>query len=153
MTTRVPEPMRRLLLGSAAVAVLAAGVQRSGHASTAWPHRATLTGLHDRPASLRAYSLGGDLIIAVDASGQFTTAVTATPRLRALSKRDTIRARTPATFPLDLSKGPVVFLAEGHDSVRLTVGHNPFGSVEPVTAMGREFTVTLVGRRFVIDAR
>ena len=51
--------------------------------AAAWPHRAILTGLHGRQVVFRAYTLGGDLIIAVDASGQRTIAPAAIPSLRA----------------------------------------------------------------------
>ena len=119
----------------------------------AWPHRAILTALHGRPAAFRAYTLGGDLIIVVDASSHLTTALTPIPSVRALSAKDTIRAETPADFPLDLSKGPVVFVAEGRDSLHLVVGRNPNGSIDQVAADGRKFTVRLVNGRFMIDTR
>lgn len=118
----------------------------------AWPHRARLTALHQRPVAFRAYTLGGDFIIAVDASGHRTDPA-ASALIRFLTEKDTIRAQTPADFPLDLSKGAVVFVAEGSDSLHLVVGRNPFGGVNQVSANGRKFTVRLVGNRFVIDSR
>ena len=118
-----------------------------------WPHRAIVTTLHGRAAAFRAYTLGGDLIIAVDASGRYTTTQSAYPRLRALTAADTVRAATPANFALNLSKGPVVFVAEGSDSLRIVVGRNPFGAIDQVTANGRRFTVRLVADKFVIDTR
>jgi hypothetical protein len=75
------------------------------------------------------------------------------PSLRALTAADTIRAETPADFPLNLSKGPVVFVAEGRDSLHLVVGRNPFGRIDQVAADGRKFTVRLVADRFVVDTR
>jgi len=124
----------------------------TGPGSAAWPHRARLTALHQRPVVFHAWTIGGELIFTVDASGHRTDPAMIS-RVRALSVRDTIRAETPADFPLDLLKGPVVFVADGGDSLQLTVGRNPYGSVDPVSATGRKFTVRLVDDRFVIEAR
>lgn len=139
------------------IALLALAVIGRGSVVTpppvAWPHRAILTALHGGPVAFRAYTLGGDLIIVVDASSHLTTALTPIPSVRALTAKDTIRAATPANFPLDLSKGPVVFVAEGRDSLHLVVGRNPNGSIEQVAADGRKFTVRSVNGRFVIDTR
>jgi hypothetical protein len=121
--------------------------------AAAWPHRAILTGLHGRSVAFRAYTLGGDLIIKVDASGRRATAPAALPPMRALTATDTIRAETPADFPLNLSKGAVVFVAERGDSLHLVVGKNPYGNIDRVTADGRKLTVRLVADRFVIDSR
>jgi hypothetical protein len=122
-------------------------------ASAAWPHRAIVTAVHERPVAFRAYTLGGTLIIAVDASGRRTTTPTAIPTLRALTNMDTIHAQTPADFPLDLSKGPVVFIADGDDSLNVIVGRNPFGSIDRVSATGRRLTVRLLAEKFVVDSR
>jgi hypothetical protein len=111
-----------------------------------------LTSLHRRPVTFRAYTLGGDFIITVDVSGH-RVAPAASSRVRYLTANDTIRAETPADFPLDLSKGPVVFVAEGGDSLHLVVGRNPYGSASRVSANGQKFTVRLVGDRFVIESR
>ena len=145
--------MFRLSLGLLVLTLGGRGSIASPPAAAAWPHRAVLTGLHGRPAPFRAYTLGGDLIIAVDASGRYTTTPSAIPRLRALAAADTIHAETPANFPLNLSKGPVVFVAEGRDSLHILVGRNPHGSIDQVTADGRMLTVRLVVDRFVIDTR
>jgi hypothetical protein len=112
-----------------------------------------VTSLHGRPVAFPAYTLGGDLIIEVDASGRRTTTLASVPSVRALTAKDTIRAETPADFPLNLSKGPVVFVAEGNDSLHLVGGRNPYGSIDRVTADGRKFTVRLTADRFVIDTR
>ena len=144
--------MTRLSVGLLALAVFGRSTASTSGAF-AWPHRAILTSADGRPAAFRAYTLGGDLIIAVDRSGRRTTDPAAIPTLRALTARDTIRAETPANFPLDLSKGPVVFIAEGADSLRIVVGRNPYGSIDQVIANGRKFTVQLVADRFVIDKR
>ena len=117
----------------------------------AWSHRAMLKSLNNRPVVFHAHTLGGDLIIAVDRSGNPIARPAGTPSLRALTPKDTITAETPGDFPLDLSKGPVVFIAE--DSLRLTVGRNPYGSIDQVSATGRRFTVRLVDDHFVIDAK
>jgi hypothetical protein len=136
-----------------ALTLAGAGPIVSPPTTTAWPHRAILTSLHERPVAFRAYTLGGELIIAVDASGRPTTTPAPIPLVRALTAADTIRAETPANFPLNLSKGPVVFVAEGRDSLHLVVGRNPFGSIDQVSANGRKFTVQLIANRFVIHTR
>ena len=119
----------------------------------AWPHRAIVTALHERPVAFRAFTRGGTLIIAVDASGRRTATPATVPLLRALTDKDTIDAQTPADFPLDLSTGPVVFIAEGEDSLHVVVGHNPNASIGRVSASGRRLTVRLVAEKFVIDSR
>jgi hypothetical protein len=134
-------------------AVLGLGRKVRPPAPAAWPHRAIVTALHERPVAFRAYTRGGILIIAVDASGRRTTTPAAIPMVRALTDKDTIHAQTPADFPLDLSKGPVVFIADGDDSLYVVVGRNPYGSIDRVSAGGRRLTVRLVADNFVIDSR
>lgn len=73
--------------------------------------------------------------------------------LRALTRTDTILARTPADFPIDLSQGPVVFIAEGSDSLNVVVGRNPYGRIDRVSGRGRHLTLRLVAGKFVIDSR
>lgn len=119
----------------------------------AWPHRATVTSLHDRQVSFRAYTRGGVLIVAVDASGQTMTTPTTGRRLRAITGKDTIHAHTPADFALDLGSGPVVFSADGDDSLNVVVGRNPFGSIARVSSSGRTLTARIVANHFVIDSR
>ena len=133
--------------------VLGTGPRANRPASAAWPHRAFVAALHARPVAFRAYTRGGTLIIAVDSSGRRTAAVAAIPRVRALTIKDTIHAETPAEFPLDLTKGPVVFIAEGDDSLNVAVGRNPFGSIDRVSARGHRLVVRLVSDKFVIDSR
>lgn len=145
--------MRRLPLGLLLLVLLGTSSAVSKPATLAWPHRAFIMAVHERPVTFRAYTLGGDLIIAVDKSGQRTATPPAIPSLRALTAADTIRAQTPADFPLDLSKGPVVFIAEGSDSLHVVVGKNPFGSIDQVAANGRQFKVHFVAGRLVIDTR
>ena len=145
--------MFRLPFGLLIMALVGSGASEATPAAVAWPHRAILTSLHGRPAVFRAYTLGGDLIIAVDRTGRRTTTPAAIPSVRALTAKDTIRAQTPADFPLNLSKGPVVFVAEGSDSLHLVVGRNPYGGIDQVAADGRKFTVRLAADRFVIDRR
>lgn len=135
-----------------ALVLFGSGAAWSRPAPAAWPHRALVTSLHQRPVAFRAYTLGGDLIIAVDASGR-RTSPTASSIPHVLTAKDTIRAETPADFPLDLSRGPVVFIAEGTDSLHLVVGRNPYGSISRVSANGRRLTARLDSGRIVIDAR
>ena len=131
------------------------GLEAEVHRSTsaAWPHRAIVTSLHERSVAFRAYTRGGTLIIAVDASGRYTTAPAPIRPLRALASTDTILAHTPADFPLDLSTGSVVFIAEGSDSLHVAVGRNPYGSIDRVTGRGRRLTLRLETDKFVIDSR
>jgi hypothetical protein len=162
--------MLRPLFGLSMLVLIGGGPPASKPVRLAWPHGATLTSLNGRPAAFRAYTLGGVLITVVDASGQRTTTPAAVPSVRALTAKDTIRAQTPANFSLDLSKGAVVFVAEGRDSLQIVVdavsgsddvrranllglGRNPSGSIDRVRATGRVFTVRLVADRFVIDRR
>ena len=110
-------------------------------AVSAWPHRAFLTSLDGGEAAFRAYTLGRTFITVVAGSGE----------LRPLTPKDTVCAKTPAQFPLDLSKGPVVFIADGTDSLRLVVGWNPWGRHGQVRAEGLKFTARLVLDQLVID--
>jgi hypothetical protein len=144
--------MLRVAFALVTLAILRTSAEPSRRTPVAWPHRALLTSLHRRPVAFRAYTLGGDFIITVDASGHRVVAA-ASARIRHLTVNDTIRAETPADFPLDLSKGPVVFVAEGDDSMHLVVGRNPYGNVSRVSANGRKFTVRLVRDHFVIESR
>jgi len=144
--------MLRQSFGLAALAVIASGASISPPKTIAWPHRAILTSRSGRPVAFRAYTLGGVLITAIDAAGR-PTASMASSRIMALTARDTLHARTPADFPLDLSKGPVRFVAEGRDSLHLVVGRNPDGAMDQVKADGRAFTVRLVGNTLVIESR
>ena len=154
--------MLRLFLGLLVLPLIEGGPAAATPARMAWPHRAILTSHDGRPAAFRAYTLGGVLIIEVDSAGRFTTVSAAVPRVRELAANDTIQADTPADFPLDLSKGPVVFVAEGRDSLKIVVRSSPiwgttidyvrpFRSNDPVRATGRMFTVRLVAGKFVID--
>ena len=97
--------------------------------------------------------VAGGRVDAVDASGHRTTTPASIPSLRALTTADTIRAVTPADFPLNLEKGPVVFVAEGKDSLHIVVGRNPSGSIDQLRANGLRFIVRLVENKFVIDSR
>ena len=107
----------------------------------AWPLRAILSSPSKKPVGFRAITLGGELIVQ-----KGNTPI-------ALSSTDTLHSITPANFPLDLRGGAVRFLADGRDSLELVVGQNPGGSVHPVRAKGRGFTVRLVADTVVIDRR
>lgn len=137
-------------LGGVALVLLATGAAPRTPVP-AWPHRAILKSIGNKPVAFRAYTLGGTLIIAVDGAGNRTTNPDAIPRLKAIAEHDTVDAETPADFPLDLYQGPVVFVAR--DSLQLFVGANPYGQVNQVSANGRRFTVSLVDAKFVIDSK
>ena len=145
-------PLTRLSQGIFTIALCGIGLVAFTSPRVAWPHRAVVSGLGERSVAFRAYTLGGDFIIAVDSSGRLTTTPGPKPEIRYLTERDTITVGTPAYFPLDLTKGAVVFIAEGRDSLRLSVGRNP-NMLDSVSATGIRFTVRLEGRTFVIDAR
>jgi hypothetical protein len=145
--------MLRLVPSFLLLATLGPRPNSSPSAPAAWPHRAIVTALHERPVTFRAYTRGGVLVIAVDASGRRTTTPAAIPTISVLTEKDTIHAETPADLPLDLSQGPVVFIADGNDSLNVVVGRNPYGSSDRVSARGRRVTARLVAGSFVIDAR
>jgi hypothetical protein len=113
-------------------------------ASFAWPLRAAITDLHGRSIPFRAVSLGGDLIVDRSPDGMHP---------HPLAPGDTLAATTPATFPLDLRRGPVAFFTATHDSVQVVVGWNPFGAIRPVRAQGRRLTLRLVRDSIVIETR
>jgi hypothetical protein len=75
------------------------------------------------------------------------------PQLRVLAPGDTLRASTPARYPLDPKNGPIVFFTTGRDSIRVVVGRNPFGATTRVSAQGRRLLVRMLYREVVIDAR
>jgi hypothetical protein len=114
--------------------------------SAAWPLRAFVTDLHGRPVSFSAVTLGGELIIRVGGDVYL-------PRIRPLVRGDTLRAATPASYPLDLSRGAVAFFTSSRDSVRVVVGRNPFGETDRVAAQGRRLTVRQENNHVVIDAQ
>lgn len=115
-------------------------------ATAAWPHRAVVTGIRGERASFRTVTLGGE--VAVSLGGSETL-----PQLGLLAQGDTLRAFTPADLPMNLRNGPVVFLATGTDSIEVTVGRNPHGQFERVTARGRLVTVRLVNDRAILEPR
>ena len=120
----------------------------------AWPFRALVSDPRGRPVAFQAVSLGGMLIVtAGERSNPNRPLDPPVAVLRPLARGDTLRATTPADYPLDLARGAVVFFTLGRDSVRLVVGRNPFGAIAPVTAQGRRLTVRLVNDSVVIDAR
>jgi hypothetical protein len=120
----------------------------------AWPLRASVSDLRGRPIAFRALSLGGDLVVRVgerpDPNRPLEPPI---PILRTLAPGDTVEATTPATYPLDLAHGPVVFFTTGRDSLRVVVGRHPFGAIKPVTAYGRRLTVRQIDDSVVINAR
>jgi hypothetical protein len=113
--------------------------------SAAWPLRASISDPAGRPVAFRALTLGGVLIVTVGPPN-------AIPRVRSVGRGDTISATTPAQFPLDLTRGAVVFLAGGRDSISVAVGRNPYGSAA-VTARGHRLEAHLVRGAIKIDAK
>jgi hypothetical protein len=75
------------------------------------------------------------------------------PELSALPRGDTLRATTPASFPLDLRKGSVVFFTSSRDSIRIAIGRNPLGSVDSVIGSGRRLTLRLAEGAVAVSAR
>jgi hypothetical protein len=136
--------MLRVRIASLALGLGAVTATRSS--TVAWPFRATVSDLAGRPVAFRAIALGGELIIpAGPPSG--------TPVIRRLGRGDTLSATTPAEYPLDPTRGPVVFFTSGNDSIRVVVGRNPFGATDRVTAQGRRLSVRLINGKVIIDAR
>ena len=127
-----------LVLGIGAVAAVRSRVM--------WPYQATVTEPHGRSVAFRAITLGGELVFVVGGRPERRL-------LRTLARGDTLRATTPVTYALDPTRGPVVFFTSGRDSIRVVVGRNPFGRIDPVSAQGRRLTVRLVSGSVVIDAR
>ena len=130
------------------LAVLGVGTTRR---SVAWPFRARITDLHGQPVAFRAVTQGGDLILQVGQRSLLSRPLVSTPELRSLAPAETLRALTPAEYPLSLAKGPVVFFSA--ESIRVVVGGNPFGTVNPVAAQGRRLTVHLANGWVAIDSR
>jgi hypothetical protein len=118
-----------------------------------WPLRATVTELHGRHVAFQAITLGGDLIVQVGQHSKFAFPGQPVSELNPLSRGDTLRATTPASFPLDLRKGSVVFFTSSRDSIRIAVGRTPLGSVDSVTGSGRRLTLRLTEGTVVVSAR
>lgn len=141
--------MTRATLVLLVLSSLSAGAPAAVSSPIAWPQRARLTSLDGQPVRFRVYSLGGDLVVTRTAPGGGRGSAMPEPAILAVG--DTLRGITPADFPLDLSKGPVVFLAEGSDSLHLVVGWNPNGSVRAMSRTGRGFRARLDSGLLVID--
>ena len=136
--------MLRVTIASLALGL---GAVTAAHSPThAWPFRATVTDLAGHPVAFRAIALGGELIIPVGPPS-------ATPVIRPLARGDTLSATTPAEYPLDPTRGPVVFFTAGNDSIRVVVGRNPFGATDRVTAQGRRLSVRLVNGKIAVDTQ
>jgi hypothetical protein len=75
------------------------------------------------------------------------------PVVRPLARGDTLRATTPAQYPLNLEGGAIVFFSGTRDSVHVIVGRNPFGEYDRVAADGRRLTVRQVNGKVVIEAQ
>jgi hypothetical protein len=114
--------------------------------TAAWPLRATITDPAGRRVTFHALSSGGDLIVPSKLMSETTV-------IRHLARGDTLSATTPAQYPLDLSRGPVVFFTSGRDSIRVVVGRNPFGATDRVSGEGRRVTVWLMHGAVAIDGR
>ena len=129
------------------------GAVVSTGSSTMWPLRATVTDLHGQPVAFRAVTLGGDLIMVVGEGSLPNNPRQALPDMEALRHGDTVRATTPATYPLDLRRGPVAFFTRGRDSIRVAVRRFPFDGLWSVTGVGRQLTIRDADSRVTIDAR
>lgn len=112
----------------------------------AWPHQVTVADLRGRPAPFRVVAHGAVVMVE---TGEHS----GTPVLRRIAAGDTLRASTPAVYPVDLTGGTVVFTAVRADTLRLVVGGNPWGAMQPVRAQGRHFIVRLKARSVSIEAR
>jgi hypothetical protein len=136
---------------SALVVVLAVLGVGTSTRRVAWPFRAKVTDLHGQPVAFRAITQGGELILEVGQRSLLSRPLVPTPELRPLASAETLQAMTPAEYPLRLTNGPVVFFSA--ESLRVVVGGNPFGTVNPVTAQGRRLTVRLSHGWVAIESR
>jgi len=121
-----------------------AGAEVVRLSARAWPLRATITALGGHSIAFRAVSRGGDLIVDRSPDGMHP---------QPLARGDTLSATTPASFPLDVRRGPVMFFTTSRDRVRVAVGWNPGGAISQVSARGHRLTVRLVNGSIVIDAQ
>jgi hypothetical protein len=131
---------RFALIGLAAVGSLLADGSLGRPAAVAWPMRVRIDGIHDQPTAFHVFSRGATLIMP-------------TGRAASLAVTDTLKAMTPAQYPLDLARGSVTIYSSGSESLRVVIGKNPFGMVHPVIAVGRRFTIRLIADSVVIQAR
>jgi hypothetical protein len=131
---------RSALVGFAAIGSLLADGAPGRPAAAAWPMRVRIDGIHDQPTAFRVFSRGATLIMH-------------TGRVAPLAANDTLKAMTPAQYPLDLARGSITIFSSGSESLRVVVGKNPFGMVRPVAAVGRRFTIRLKADSVVIEAR
>jgi hypothetical protein len=136
--------MFRIAIASLLIGLGTAAVAHSP--PVAWPLRATVTDLAGRPVTFHALAFGGDLIIPVGPPS-------GTPVIRRLARGDTLSATTPAQYPLDLTRGSVVFFTSGKDSIRVVVGRNPDGATDRVSAEGHRLAVRLVNGTVVIETQ
>ena len=146
-------PMTTVAYVSALVVMLGAVTATSDSPPAAWPLRARVTDPHGQRVSFRAVSHGGTLVVEVSGRSMPDRPLNPAPELRALARGDTLRAATPAEFPLDLVGGPVEFFVSERDSIRVVIGRNPFGMLGPVSATGHRLTARLVNGAVAIDAR
>lgn len=124
-----------LLLGSGGAVVASAPPMKS-------QLQATITDLHGKPVAFRALSLGGDLMVRgrqMTPPGQFLPV----ENLERLRPQDTLRAVTPKSFMVDVSRGPIVFFTASRDSIRVVVSHYPKGATDSEIASGRSVTLRL----------
>jgi hypothetical protein len=142
--------MKRLSAGVLGLVVLIGGVTAPAR-PFAWPHRIFIYSKTDRTVAFRAFTIGGELPVTVDAQGRFTQTVSGVPNIVRLTEKDTVRVLTPHEFPVDVGKGPIVIMAD--DSVHVVAGFNPYGGSHRVAADGRKLTVKLVDGQLFIDTK
>jgi hypothetical protein len=136
------------------LAALGIGGTVAARSSThAWPLRATITSPRGGTIPFRAVTLGAELIVYGDSRTSAKKARANRSDIQPLARGDTLMATTPASFPLDLRGGAIVFLATGKDSVRVVIGRNPFGANSRVSAQGRRLTARLRHDSVVLEAR
>ena len=140
--------MRRLSAGLLGLAVFVGGVAAPAK-PFAWPHRIVIQSKSPATVAFRIFTVGGELPITVDDQGRFTQNVSGIPRIVRLTEKDTVKALTPGDFYVDVGKGPIVIIAD--DSVRVTAGFNPFGTLRQVWADGRRLTVKLVDNQLFVE--
>ena len=127
-----------------------AGAVVANGAPVMWPLRATVTDLHGRPVAFQAVTHGGDLIVTLG-ERSVPGHVGAIPEVEPLRRGDTLRATTPAAYPIDPTRGPIVFFAGGRDSIRIVVRR--VDEISSVIAVGRRLTVRGSNSGVTIDAK
>ncbi|MES2179438.1 MAG: hypothetical protein V4550_16385 [Gemmatimonadota bacterium] len=152
-----------LALGTATIGM--AGAPRASDADRAWIYRIRVSGADSGRVAFLAFTRGGaDLVMLVSPGtsspprpwwGETPSNGIPTrrgPYVAELSPKDTLRARAPAEYSSNFTRGSITFVATGRERLHVVIGRNPYGAVSPVRASGRRLTLRAVGGSVVIDS-